>query len=446
MFSSNAALTTISLPNFNLSTGSAIDIDNLFANDKDLASADLSNLAGPSNPVASTDSLFSNNPKLREVNLANLSFTNDCDYQNMFTGSPQIAKITLNSSMILTKDTVDPEWGDTAGVHLTGPDTTTDLTGLWQTLGAGKVNFINNYPTDGYLNNNPLGDSTYTNDELYGLYNGTLTAELPANETYVWQPTDKARFTTPDPVTPVTPSTPAPAESDTAAFQQFNVSAIKKIGLYSSKDFSAAHRIAWFVKKPQMKQPVFTVMGTTKSTAGRARYQVRDTNRRSATYGQTGYITTRSTYVTRTYYENTPTSVTVINPRGIHGYDSAALKQPKTSYKQGTQLIVKQVVTQGSTTRFLLTNGHYISANKHFVIAGKYEVPTKVQAKTAVNRYDTVNLTQRNHHYTKKTHQVFKILGWDYSRGTSTSASGTLRYRVAGGYITANHNYVKALN
>ncbi|MFD1549793.1 DUF5776 domain-containing protein [Levilactobacillus fuyuanensis] len=447
MFAANNALTTIVLPSFNLSPNATIDISNMFNRDASLASVDLSNLIGPNNSVSSVSGLFNNNPELREVNLANFSFTANSNYADLFTGSPQIAKITLPSSLILAQDTTDPDWGTiNPGVHLTGPSPTADLTGLWQTIGTGKVDFINNDPTNGYLNNNPLGDTTYTNDALYDLYDGTHTAELPANETYVWQPTEEARLIAPDPVTPPLPSIPAPTEPDTATFQPFAVTATKKIGFYSSKDFSATSRLAWFVQKPQLKQPTFIVIGTAKSTAGNARYQVRDTNRGSATYGQTGYITTQSAYITQTYYESAPEVVTVINPGGINGYDSATLKQPRTAYKQGTQLAVKKVVTHNTTTRFLLTNGKYISANKHFVTAGQYKVPAKVQAKTAVNRYSTVNLTQKNKHYPKKTHAIFKVLGWDYSRGTSTTTAGTLRYRVAGGYITANSKYVKALN
>lgn len=446
MFAGNNALTTIVLPRFNLSPNATIDISNMLNSDASLASVDLSNLIGPNNSVSSVSGLFNNDPELREVNLANLNFTANSTYADLFTGAPQIAKITLPSSLILAQDTTDPDWGTiNPGVHLTGPSPTADLTGLWQTIGTGKVDFVNNDPTNGYLNNNPLGDTTYTNDALYALYDGTHIAELPANETYVWQPTEEARLIAPDPVTPPTPSVPTPTEPDTT-FQPFVVTATKKIGLYSSKDFSATSRLAWFVQKPQLKQPTFTVIGTTKSTAGNARYQVRDTNLASATYGQTGYITVQSAYVTRAYYESAPKVVTVINPGGINGYDAAALKQPRVAYKQGTQLSVKKVVTYNTSTRFLLTNGKYISANKHFVIAGQYKVPTKVQAKTAVNRYATVNLTKKNKHYPKKTHAVFKVLGWDYSRGTSTTMAGTLRYRVAGGYITANSKYVRALN
>lgn len=452
MFTANKSLTAVSLPHFNFSPSATVDISNMFNSDIALTHVDLSNLASPNNSILSASGLFNDDSALREVNLANLSFTHNTNYMNMFTNSPQIAKLTLNSSMMLPEDTTDPDWGVTnPGAHLTGPTKSTDLTGLWQTIGTGKVDFINNDPASGYLNNNPLGDNTYTTDALYTLYDGTHAAELPTNETYVWQPTEEARIIAPSPVIPPVTPTPAPSvvaptQPDKPEFRPFTITTTKKIGFYSSTDFSAATRLAWFVQTSQMKQPTFTVIGTAKSTAGHTRYLVRDTNRNSATYGQIGYITAKASHTTSAYYDYAPKTITVINPGGINGYDSAALKQPQKAYKQGTRLTVKKVVTHNATTRFLLTNGKYVSANKHFVTAGQYKVPTKVQAKTAVNRYATVNLTKKNKHYPKKAHAVFKVLGWDYSRGTSTTTAGTLRYRVAGGYITANPKYVKALN
>ena len=68
--------------------------------------------------------------------------------------------------------------------------------------------------------------------------------------------------------------------------------------------------------------------------------------------------------------------------------------------------------------------------------------PTQIYAKTAVNLYKDANLTKRVRHYrakprTKST--TFKVLGVAYSK------HGTLRYRVKGGYVTANSKLVAAL-
>lgn len=90
-----------------------------------------------------------------------------------------------------------------------------------------------------------------------------------------------------------------------------------------------------------------------------------------------------------------------------------------------------------------LSNGKYISANKKLVIAGKYTMPKRVQAKTAINRYGTVNLTKKNKHFAKNS--TFTVKGWAYSNANNFRKGDTLRYKVAGGYITANAHLVKTL-
>lgn len=444
MFYANSALRTFTAPKFLDANNHSLA--NMFGLNQNLVYLDLSEI--DSSHITSINNLTQACAILLVINLANFSSQNinSVDgFSSIFDTQDVVTDITLSPSIILNQTTVKE------------PDLSiTTFTGNWVDVGNGNVTLLSKTPSlfyhnlpDNYLYYDPQGSTSFDSTAaLFAAYDGS-TSTPRGNVHYVLEPSDTSRIPGPLPVTPTpapTPNTPAPAEPDTATSQPFIVTATKKIGFYSSKDFSAASRLAWFVQKPQLKQPTFTVIGTAKSTAGNARYQVRDTNPGSATYGQTGYITAQSAYITQAYYERAPKVVTVINPGGINGYDSAALKQPRTAYKQGTRLAVKKVVTHGATTRFLLTNGKYISANKHFVTAGQHKVPAKVQAKTAVNRYSTVNLTKKNKHYPKKTHAIFKVLGWDYSRGTSTTAAGTLRYRVAGGYITANPKYVKALN
>jgi len=444
MFYANSALRTFTAPKFLDANNHSLA--NMFGLNQNLVYLDLSEI--DSSHITSINNLTQACAILLVINLANFSSQNinSVDgFSSIFDAQDVVTDITLSPSIILNQTTVKE------------PDLSiTTFTGNWVDVGNGNVTLLSKTPSlfyhnlpDNYLYYDPQGSTSFDSTAaLFAAYDGS-TSTPSGNVHYVLEPSDTSRIPEPLPVTPKptpTPNTPAPTEPDTAISQPFVVTATKKIGFYSSKDFSDASRLAWFVPKPQLKQLTFTVIGTAKSTAGHARYQVRDTNPGSATYGQTGYITAQSAYITQAYYESAPKVVTVINPGGINGYDSAALKQPRTTYKQGTRLTIKKVVTHGATTRFLLTNGKYISANKHFVTAGQYKVPAKVQAKTAVNRYSTVNLTKKNKHYTKKTHVVFKVLGWDYSKGTSTTAAGTLRYRVAGGYITANPKYVKALN
>lgn len=127
----------------------------------------------------------------------------------------------------------------------------------------------------------------------------------------------------------------------------------------------------------------------------------------------------------------------------INGYKTKNLTGKVAHYKQGQVLSVKQIVKHNLTTRFVLSNGQYITANKQLVIAGNYRMPKVVQAKTALNRYSDVNLTKPNKHYSKASHQTFKVLGWDYSWKNDYSRGSALRYRVAGGYISANSKLVK---
>lgn len=439
IFSSNTSLRTFTAPAF--TDDHPHTLANMFSTDTALTYLDLSNL--DSQHVTDVSGLAGGCSSLQVLNLANFSAPLRHDptkYTNLVLNSKALADITVNDNVVLSG----------LNLALNNALISSNIDGTaWQEVGPGKVTLLNQTPNSdfantraNYSNYDPQGDTIAGYSQLFAMYNGHDDV-VTGNRHYVLKPVDSgtARFTTPDPV-PSVPSVPTPAP-DTAKFQSFRVSAIKKIGLYNRKDFSATNRLAWFAKKPQMKQPTFTVIGTDTSTTGHARYHVRDTNRASSTYDQTGYITANLADTTHTYYQSAPSVVTIINPGGVKGYDTAALAQPKVTYKQGTPLTVKKVVTHGQTTRFLLNNGHYISANKHFVTLGKQQVPTTVRTKTAVNRYDTVNLTRKNQHYAKKAHHVFKILGWDYSCGTNTTTTGTLRYRVAGGYITANRKLVQ---
>lgn len=65
-----------------------------------------------------------------------------------------------------------------------------------------------------------------------------------------------------------------------------------------------------------------------------------------------------------------------------------------------------------------------------------------VKTKRSINRYRNVNLTQKSRRIAKN--KTLKVYGYDYSRGHELTKHGTLRYRVAGGYITANTKYVRA--
>ncbi|MCT4486684.1 DUF5776 domain-containing protein [Levilactobacillus parabrevis] len=217
------------------------------------------------------------------------------------------------------------------------------------------------------------------------------------------------------------------------------VYATKKIGLYGSPTFSKQALKQAYAKKSRMNRPMFKVIGSATSKNGVKRYKVKDLNGK----GMTGYITANTNFVAPLYYVKNQTEVTVINPSGLNAYTKNSLTGKKTHYKQGQVLKVKKIVSHNLTTRFALANGKYISANKKLVIAGKHSMPKRIQAKTAVNRYNTVNLTKKNKHFAKKT--TFTVKGWAYSNTKNFRKGDTLRYKVAGGYITANANLVKKL-
>jgi hypothetical protein len=132
----------------------------------------------------------------------------------------------------------------------------------------------------------------------------------------------------------------------------------------------------------------------------------------------------------------------VINPRGVNAYRNKNLTKKVKNYKQGTVLKVRQLKKHNLTTRFVLSNGRHVTANRKLVIAGKHKTAKYVKAKGTVNRYRNVSLTKRNGRYTKKT---FKVLRWEYSRTHHMKEHGALRYRVTVGYITGNTKYVKVV-
>ncbi|NLR31047.1 DUF5776 domain-containing protein [Levilactobacillus tujiorum] len=228
------------------------------------------------------------------------------------------------------------------------------------------------------------------------------------------------------------------ADSETPPFVKPTVVyATKKIGLYQKPDFSKATRVRWYNQQPRTRRPMFEVMGEAKSTHGTPRYLVKDIDPMSKTYGETGYITKRADYVGSTYYTKAPTKVTVISPKGINAYRRASLTGKVKHCRQGQVLPVVGIKQHNLTTRFKLKDGTYVTANKILVHSGRLPMVKKVVAKTKINRYKDVNLKKRIKPFRKGTKVA--VLGYDFS------AKGTQRYRVAGGYITANPKLVKAI-
>lgn len=226
------------------------------------------------------------------------------------------------------------------------------------------------------------------------------------------------------PVKPTTSKTPA------------KVIAVKSLALYHKPNFSKGAKMNSFSKMPRMYQAQFQVLGTVKAKNGRLRFHVKDINKHSKTYKQTGYITAASSYVQSADYTAFTKRVTVINTKGLNSYKSVKLTGTvKHHYRQGQVLKVKRLIHRGQSLVFMLTNGTYVTANKQQVQAGKIKLPKTVKTKHRISLYKEAELIHHKHSINANT--TLKVTGWDYSK------HGVLRYKVAGGYITANHNFVK---
>ncbi len=147
------------------------------------------------------------------------------------------------------------------------------------------------------------------------------------------------------------------------------VYATKKIGLYKTKNFSQQTFKRWYPKAKRTNRPMFVVTGFATSKNGHLRYRVKDVNHNSKTAGKTGYITTKHAYVVSVYYASKAKTIKVINAKGINAYQQKSLKTKTGHYKSGQKLKIRKIVKFNKTTRFQLTNGKYVSANKKLVIA-----------------------------------------------------------------------------
>lgn len=168
---------------------------------------------------------------------------------------------------------------------------------------------------------------------------------------------------------PVTPSKPDNVTKPSYVVRKGQaVSGIQKLGLYRQATFTAKNRRVFYPRQLREKRPQFVVTGYAASRGGRPRYRVRDVNHHSRTAGLTGYITTQPQYVTNTYYKQNPRRIRVINAQGVNAYRRIKLTGKMRHYKRGTVLKVKRLESYHLTTRLVLTNGQYVTANKTLVM------------------------------------------------------------------------------
>lgn len=355
--------------------------------------------------------------------------------QNVPTAQPAITvKYQDANGIDLQSPTVSK--GD-AGTDYTAPKAPATLTYQGETYKYVGIKDNQTMPTK-------FGDHDQTFGYLYqktstggGTGGGIITPTIPAT------PLTPAIPVTP--ATPIVPATPVTPTGPNIAKKGEVVYSVKKIYLYRNVTFKKSQRLAGYVKKPRINRPMFVVTDYSRSTNGNLRYKVRDVNHKSVTAGRTGYITANTKYVLPVYYQNKYRTITVINPKGVNAYRNKNLTGKTNNYKQGTALKVKKIVDHNLTTRFVLTNGRYITANRKLVIAGKSKMAKMVKAKGTINVYRDVNLTKKARHYTKKAKKSFKVKRWEYSQANRMNKKGALRYQVAGGYITGNSKYLRVI-
>ena len=201
---------------------------------------------------------------------------------------------------------------------------------------------------------------------------GTLTGTLTSNPQQVTLVYRKA------PVTPTTPdsstgssstdSTSSPTLETLPALKKGQaITAVKKLGLYRTPNFSNRSREFYYAKQPRIKRPQFVVTGVAQSHAGHKRYLVRDVTPNSKRKGRVGYLTAKSTFIVGTYYQHAPKKVLLLT--NVNAYREAALTHQVKHFKRGKILRVKGIVHYHLTTRLVLTNGTYITSNKAHVLA-----------------------------------------------------------------------------
>lgn len=188
---------------------------------------------------------------------------------------------------------------------------------------------------------------------------------------------------------------------------------------------------------------MFIVTDYARSKSGHLRYYVRDINKHSNTYGLKGYITAKSSYVRPVYYDTNYHTLTIINPSGVNEYRNRNLAGKVRHFKQGIVLKIAKVIDRGLTTRYQLSNGHYVTGNRKLVALGTLKSVKRVKTLHNIKLYNSVNLTKSKRSIKKGT--ILKVKRYEYSNPYSRYITGAKRYVVTGGYITASHKFVKTV-
>lgn len=114
-------------------------------------------------------------------------------------------------------------------------------------------------------------------------------------------------------------------------------------------------------------------------------------------------VTPNDDYAVKLYWGGHYRRLYVTAPQGINVYQTSRLTGPVRHIRPGKAVAVAQVINRGETTRYRLANGTYITGNKQWVSPTQPQTIKQVRAKTAVRRYEDVNLTKVVTAYQKGT-------------------------------------------
>lgn len=152
------------------------------------------------------------------------------------------------------------------------------------------------------------------------------------------------------------------------AFKKRAIMVTKKMGLYNEPTFTSKSRMFYYAKVSRTKRSQLIVTGLAQSVNGRTRYLVRNVTAGSKYRGETGYITAVKGFTTPTYYQHNPQQVKILAKSGVNVYRNKNLTQRVGHLKKGKVVHVKRIMHYHLTTRLVLTDGSFITANKAYVI------------------------------------------------------------------------------
>lgn len=198
---------------------------------------------------------------------------------------------------------------------------------------------------------------------------GSNSNSVTTNPTPTTQPSQNSGATTPT-VTPTPNNSTSTVVSNYAEVKGAVVYGIKGLYMYRHPTFAKNQRIARYPNQKRPNRPMFEIMGYARSNGGALRYKVRDLNHGTKSFGKIGYITANDKFVVNGYYQTMPKNkrITVIAKHGVYQYRTSSLKNRGKHDRQNAHLKVAKLVHYHLTTRYQLTNGHFVSANKRLVI------------------------------------------------------------------------------